>query len=147
MDFLKTLLAYVALTVAFSVQEGPLPQDVPTPTPLPPNVTASPIPNAPAATDVPTATPTASPIPEPTITPNMGYRTVQWQDRGSGVLKVQKKLIELGYLTGEADGIYGKATENAVRDFQLRNGLKVDGKAGLQTQEKLFYAQDVVAAK
>mgnify|MGYP000469516267 CR=1 FL=1 len=31
MDFLKTLLAYVALTVAFSVQEGPLPQDVPTP--------------------------------------------------------------------------------------------------------------------
>ena len=35
MDFLKTLLAYVALTVAFSVQEGPLPQDVPTPTPLP----------------------------------------------------------------------------------------------------------------
>ena len=64
MDFLKTLLAYVALTVAFSVQEGPLPQDVPTPTPLPPNVTASPIPNAPAATDVPTATPTASPIPE-----------------------------------------------------------------------------------
>ena len=24
MDFLKTLLAYVALTVAFSVQEGPL---------------------------------------------------------------------------------------------------------------------------
>ena len=58
MDFLKTLLAYVALTVAFSVQEGPLPQDVPTPTPLPPNVTASPIPNAPAATDVPTATPT-----------------------------------------------------------------------------------------
>ena len=39
MDFLKTLLAYVALTVAFSVQEGPLPQDVPTPTPLPPNVT------------------------------------------------------------------------------------------------------------
>ena len=53
MDFLKTLLAYVALTVAFSVQEGPLPQDVPTPTPLPPNVTASPIPYAPAATDVP----------------------------------------------------------------------------------------------
>ena len=28
MDFLKTLLAYVALTVAFSVQEGPLPQDL-----------------------------------------------------------------------------------------------------------------------
>ena len=134
MDFLKTLLAYVALTVAFSVQEGPLPQDVPTPTPLPPNVTASPIPNAPAATDVPTATPTASPIPEPTITPNMGYKTVQWQDRGSGVLKVQKKLIELGYLAeGEDDGAYGSKTTAAVRRFQKANGLSADGVAGEKT--------------
>ena len=145
MDFLKTLLAYVALTVAFSVQEGPLPQDVPTPTPLPPNVTASPIPNAPAATDVPTATPTASPIPEPTITPNMGYRTVQWQDRGSGVLKVQKKLIELGYLAeGEDDGAYGSKTTAAVRRFQKANGLSVDGIAGQATQTRLFEDPNVV---
>lgn len=145
MDFLKTLLAYVALTVAFSVQEGPLPQDVPTPTPLPPNVTASPIPNAPAATDVPTATPTVSPIPEPTITPNMGYRTVQWQDRGSGVLKVQKKLIELGYLAeGEADGAYGSKTTAAVRRFQKANGLSVDGIAGQATQTRLFEDPNVV---
>lgn len=145
MDFLKTLLAYVALTVAFSVQEGPLPQDVPTPTPLPPNVTASPIPNAPAATEVPTATPTASPIPEPTITPNMGYKTVQWQDRGSGVLKVQKKLIELGYLAeGEADGAYGSKTTAAVRRFQKANGLSVDGIAGQATQTRLFEDPNVV---
>ncbi len=145
MDFLKTLLAYVALTVAFSVQEGPLPQDVPTPTPLPPNVTASPIPNAPAATDVPTATLTASPIPEPTITPNMGYRTVQWQDRGSGVLKVQKKLIELGYLAeGEDDGAYGSKTTAAVRRFQKANGLSVDGIAGQATQTRLFEDPNVV---
>lgn len=145
MDFLKTLLAYVALTVAFSVQEGPLLQDVPTPTPLPPNVTASPIPNAPAATDVPTATPTASPIPEPTITPNMGYKTVQWQDRGSGVLKVQKKLIELGYLAeGEDDGAYGSKTTAAVRRFQKANGLSVDGIAGQATQTRLFQDPNVV---
>lgn len=145
MDFLKTLLAYVALTVAFSVQEGPLPQDIPTPTPLPPNVTASPIPNAPAATDVPTATPTASPIPEPTITPNMGYKTVQWQDRGSGVLKVQKKLIELGYLAeGEDDGAYGSKTTAAVRRFQKANGLSVDGIAGQATQTRLFEDPNVV---
>lgn len=145
MDFLKTLLAYVALTVAFSVQEGPLPQDVPTPTPLPPNVTASPIPNAPAATDVPTATPTASPIPEPTITPNMSYKTVQWQDRGAGVLKVQKKLIELGYLAeGEDDGAYGSKTTAAVRRFQKANGLSVDGIAGQATQTRLFEDPNVV---
>ena len=46
MDFLKTLLAYVALTVAFSVQEGPLPQDVPTPTPQPQNHAPTPAPTA-----------------------------------------------------------------------------------------------------
>ena len=145
MDFLKTLLAYVALTVAFSVQEGPLPQDVPTPTPLPPNVTASPAPNAPAATDVPTATPTASPVPEPTITPNMSYKTVQWQDRGAGVLKVQRKLIELGYLAeGEDDGAYGSKTTAAVRRFQKANGLSVDGIAGQATQTRLFEDPNVV---
>ena len=116
-----------------------------TATPLPPNVTASPIPNAPAATDVPTATPTASPIPEPTITPNMGYRTVQWQDRGSGVLKVQKKLIELGYLAeGEDDGAYGSKTTAAVRRFQKANGLSVDGIAGQATQTRLFEDPNVV---
>ncbi len=145
MDFLKTLLAYVALTVAFSVQEGPLPQDVPTPTPLPPNVPASPSTNAPAATDGPPAPPPAAPLPEPTITPNMGYRTVQWQDRGSGVLKVQKKLIELGYLAeGEDDGAYGSKTTAAVRRFQKANGLSVDGIAGQATQTRLFEDPNVV---
>ena len=74
MDFLKTLLTYVAITVALSVQEGPLPEDVPTPTPLPPNVTATVEPNT---TEVPTPTPTATPVPEPTITPNLSYKTVQ----------------------------------------------------------------------
>lgn len=145
MDFLKTLLAYVALTVAFSVQEGPLPQDVPTPTPLPPNVTASPAPNAPAATDVPTATPTASPVPQPTITPNMSYKTVQWKDRGNGVLRVQRRLIELGYLAeGEDDGAFGQKTTSAVRRFQKANGLSVDGIAGQATQTRLFEDPNVV---
>lgn len=145
MDFLKTLLAYVALTVAFSVQEGPLPQDVPTPTPLPPNVTASPIPNAPAATAVPTATPTASPVPQPTLTPNMSYKTVQWQDRGNGVLRVQRRLIELGYLPeGEDDGAFGTKTTSAVRRFQKANGLSVDGIAGQATQTRLFEDPNVV---
>lgn len=142
MDFLKTLLAYVGLTIAFSVQDGPLPQEVPTPTLLPPNVTATLAPNQ---TEVPTATPEPTAAPEPTITPNMSYKTVQWKDRGNDVLKLQRRLIELGYLDeGEDDGAYGTKTTSAVRRFQKANSLGVDGIAGQATQTRLYEDPNVI---
>ena len=57
--------------------------------------------------------------------------------RGSNVIKVQKKLIQYGYMDGEADGRYGEATREAVRYFQRRNGLSVDGRVGPQTAAAL----------
>ena len=56
---------------------------------------------------------------------------------GSDVEKVQNRLVELNYMNG-ATGYYGSATENAVRNFQKRNGLTVDGKVGAQTNKVLF---------
>lgn len=53
--------------------------------------------------------------------------------RGEEVRKIQTKLKNWGYYTGSVDGIYGWQTENAVRSFQKKNGLKVDGVAGTQT--------------
>lgn len=52
---------------------------------------------------------------------------------GAVVTKIQTKLKSWGYYTGTVDGIYGSGTERAVRAFQQKNGLTVDGKAGDQT--------------
>ena len=52
---------------------------------------------------------------------------------GVVVTQIQTKLKSWGYYTGTVDGIYGSGTERAVRAFQQKNGLTVDGKAGDQT--------------
>ncbi len=63
--------------------------------------------------------------------------TYQRGDSGSTVREIQTLLKEWGYYEGSIDGIYGSATEAAVRYFQETNGLTVDGKAGPQTLEAL----------
>lgn len=52
---------------------------------------------------------------------------------GAMVTQIQTKLKSWGYYTGSVDGVYGSGTERAVRAFQQKNGLTVDGKAGAQT--------------
>ncbi len=54
--------------------------------------------------------------------------------------QVQSRLKELGYYTGEVDGLFGPATATAVRLFQQQHGLAVDGQAGPDTQSVLFSA-------
>lgn len=53
--------------------------------------------------------------------------------RGSEVTQIQTRLKAWGYYKGAIDGIYGYQTYQAVRYFQSRNSLKVDGIAGSQT--------------
>lgn len=45
----------------------------------------------------------------------------------STVKKVQRKLNKLGYQCGKADGIYGTKTKKAIRKFQRKKGLTVNG--------------------
>lgn len=52
---------------------------------------------------------------------------------GSVVSQIQTKLKNWGYYSYHVDGIYGSRTETAVKSFQKRNGLTVDGMAGPAT--------------
>lgn len=57
--------------------------------------------------------------------------------RGTTVKTIQQKLKRWGYYTGAIDGIFGSQTKKAVRYFQQKNGLAVDGIVGPKTLKAL----------
>lgn len=68
------------------------------------------------------------------------YELLARGDSGEAVEALQQRLIELGYLSGRADGDYGPKTERAVEAFQREAGLEETGEADPETQEALFEA-------
>ena len=56
---------------------------------------------------------------------------------GATVKTMQTKLINWGYLTGKADGIFGAKTKAAVVKFQRNNGLTADGIVGTKTAQAM----------
>lgn len=50
--------------------------------------------------------------------------------RGDDVAVLQRKLSALGFDAGRVDGIFGPATERALKDFQRNSGITVDGVGG-----------------
>lgn len=70
------------------------------------------------------------------VTPVFGD-TLKTGSTGTLVKQLQTKLIALGYLNSNADGIYGNQTRSAVIKFQAKSGLKKDGVAGKATQAAL----------
>ena len=61
-------------------------------------------------------------------------------DTGEAVKALQAVLIARGFSCGwwGADGDFGDGTDKAVRKFQERNGLEVDGIVGRETWRKLM---------
>lgn len=57
----------------------------------------------------------------------------KYGSRGDEVKQIQTKLKRWGYYYGSVDGIYGSQTVSAVKWFQSKNGLTVDGIAGPKT--------------
>jgi len=104
-------------------------------------------------TPVPTATlePTPLPTTQPTTTPNpfatpvpaydnKEYTLLYLGSRGEQVRKLQQALIRRGYLSGEADGIFGEMTRTAVNIFNEVHGIDStrNGWALSSTQNLLF---------
>ena len=60
------------------------------------------------------------------------YPTIRQGNIGSEVKTLQNCLQRLGYIVA-SDGIFGAVTEKAVRKYQERKGLSVDGICGMKT--------------
>ncbi len=69
-------------------------------------------------------------------------RNLSRGDRGKEVLDVQTRLLGQGFELGREgmDGFFGRHTELAVRSFQQRRGLLVDGVIGANTWRELVEA-------
>ena len=60
------------------------------------------------------------------------YSQVRYGSRGDDVKTLQTMLNNNGYKL-DVDGIFGNNTQSAVRDYQQKNGLAVDGIVGTNT--------------
>ncbi|MDY5350498.1 MAG: peptidoglycan-binding protein, partial [Candidatus Ventricola sp.] len=145
-----------------TIDEGAMPfgtvQSLPTATPTPvPAATPTPTPDSWQQSDQSTwedwsqgLLPTATPLRAATAAPgaqswatstedyNAGYPVLRMGSTGSDVSDLQARLTELSYYTGTIDGKYAYETQQAVIEFQTRNGLTADGIAGRETQDLLY---------
>ena len=68
---------------------------------------------------------------------NLVQALSKYGSRGEEVRTIQTKLKRWGYYNGNVDGIYGSQTLAAVKYFQRKNGLVVDGIAGTKTLQAM----------
>ena len=79
-------------------------------------------------TEAPTTTTTAAPVVDDVL---------ERGDTGEAVAAVQRRLTELKFDPGPADGVFGVGTMYAVQGFQKLNGMAPDGKVGPAVQQAL----------
>ena len=72
------------------------------------------------------------------------YKMVAYGSQGDAVRQLQSELNRHGYQLDE-DGIFGKKTRAAVRDYQKKNSLRLDGIAGDETWGSLMAAPAAAA--
>lgn len=67
---------------------------------------------------------------------DISVKALKRGDRGQAVVQLQWKLTQSGARL-KLDGDFGESTESAVRQFQRRYNLGVDGVVGAKTRKAL----------
>lgn len=80
---------------------------------------------------------------------SLGDRVLSYQIgnliHGDDVAQLQQRLTQLGFSPGNVDGIFGRRTEKAVKEFQQAIGVSDDGIVGLTTIQGLNRLNRTVA--
>lgn len=71
------------------------------------------------------------------LTTNSAFALSKIGSRGQEVINIQTRLKAWDYYHYTVDGIYGWRTAQAVKDFQRKHGLTVDGICGNATLQKI----------
>ena len=94
------------------------------------------------------AKPYSTPKPAQTAAPSQeeDKPTLTVGNTGGDVRAMQQRLIQLGYLSGGADGIFGPKTALAVRSFQTNNKLNATGVADHITLARMNLSGAIAAS-
>ena len=83
-----------------------------------------------------------TPIAEHTIPPLEPYEMVYVPLKKTAycweAYLLQQKLIELGYMEGEPDGVYGDGSVNAIKAYQKDHGMKETGEASAELVREII---------
>ena len=79
-------------------------------------------------------------VSQPTATGSLGNapETLLEVTRPTDVQILQRRLFELGFNPGTANGVWGPQTQQAFVDFQWINGIRAERSLKQSTQERLF---------
>ena len=77
----------------------------------------------------------------PVLAQETEYRTLKPGMKGEDVLRMKTRLHELGYLDAGASGGYYSATVDAVKAFQKKAGLEVNGKYASSEMLELLFSE------
>lgn len=80
------------------------------------------------------------------ILPAFAAGLITYGKENEEILEMQKRLVELGFFTHEANGYFGDETVTAIENFQTANGLTPTGLADPETIEKMK-SEDAVDKK
>ncbi len=66
------------------------------------------------------------------------FEIIRQGSKGESVVRIQERLIDLGYYTYKTTGSYQTVTRSAVVQYQAESGLMNDGTIGMESYETLF---------